>query len=93
MNSIQQEKQPTTATKKKVIRQIKGVVVSDKVDKTIVVEVATYKTHKKYLKKYRDSKKYKVHDPENKFKVGERVSFTECRPISKDKRWIVIDKK
>lgn len=92
MNSTQQAKQQI-ATKKKVIRQIKGIVVSDRLDKTIVVEVASYKTHKKYLKKYRDSKKYKVHDPENKFKVGQKVSFVECCPISKDKRWSVIDKK
>lgn len=64
----------------------KGIVVSDKMDKTIVVKVDTLKTHPKYLKQYRSSKKYKVHDEENGHKVGDVVTFQECRPISKDKR-------
>jgi small subunit ribosomal protein S17 len=68
----------------------RGIVVSDKMDKTIVVKVESFKTHPKYLKKYRSSKKYKIHDPENKYKVGDTVEFAECRPISRDKRFRVV---
>ncbi len=68
----------------------KGTVVSDKMDKTIVVAVETYKTHAKYLKKYRSTKRFKVHDPENRFKTGDVVEFQSTRPISKDKTFIVI---
>lgn len=77
-------------TKEKKIRKIKGIVVSDKMDKTIVAMVQSYKTHPKYLKKYLYSKKYKIHDPENKYKIGDKVEFIQCRPMSKDKRFIVI---
>ncbi len=73
---------------KKVIK--KGVVVSDIMDKTIVVRVDTLKTHPRYKKKVIVSKKYKVHDEENKYVVGDRVSFVNSRPISKDKTWVVI---
>ena len=68
----------------------KGTVVSDKMDKTIVVAIESLKTHPKYLKKYRVTTKFKVHDPENCFKVGDVVEFVQCRPISKDKRHAVI---
>lgn len=73
---------------KKIARR-KGTVVSDSMDKTIVVAVETLKTHPKYQKKYRSTKKYKVHDEENKYKKGDVVEFVQCRPISKDKRFIV----
>lgn len=69
---------------------LKGTVVSDKMDKTIVILVERIKEHRQYKKRYRVSKKYKAHDPENKYKVGDKVSIQECKPISKDKRWIVI---
>lgn len=78
-----------TNTTKKLARK-KGKVVSDKMNKTIVVAVQTLKTHPKYLKKYRSTKNYKVHDEENKFKVGDVVEFTQCRPISKDKQHTVV---
>lgn len=68
----------------------KGVVVSDKADKTVVVAVNRLKTHPKYLKKYRVTKKYKVHDPENKYKEGDEVEFVVSRPISKGKNFKVI---
>jgi small subunit ribosomal protein S17 len=69
----------------------KGIVMSDKMDKTIVVKVDTLKTHPKYLKQYRSSKRYKVHVEENgKYKVGDTVVFEECRPISRDKRHKVV---
>jgi len=70
---------------------MKGTVVSDAMDKTIVVAVDTFKTHEKYLKKYLSTKKYKVHDPENSYKVGDTVKFVQSRPISKDKRFSVVE--
>ena len=79
--------------KKTMKRNFEGVVVSDKSDKTIVVRVDRTKLHPKYFKRFIVSKKYKVHDPENQFKVGDVVIFEECRPISKDKRWRVVAKK
>lgn len=74
----------TTAGKKK------GTVVADSMDKTIVVSVETFKTHPKYKKKYRSTKKYKVHDEENKYKVGDMVEIVSCRPMSKDKSYKVL---
>jgi len=82
----------TKESKPVIKRTFEGVVVSDKSDKTIVVEVSKTKLHPKYLKRYVVSKKYKVHDPENKYKVGDQVSFVECRPISKDKKWRVLSR-
>lgn len=64
----------------------RGVVMSDTMDKTIVVAVETLKLHPKYLKRYRSTKRYKVHDAENRHKVGDTVEFIECPPVSKDKR-------
>lgn len=73
-------------------RTFQGVVMSDAMDKTIVVKVEVLKNHKVYGKKYRVSKRYKVHDPKNEYHVGEVVNFIETRPISKDKRWKVMSK-
>lgn len=67
-----------------------GVVVSDKMDKTIVVKVDTLKAHAKYRKQYTSSKRYKVHDENNTYKVGDVVTFQECRPYSRDKRHQVM---
>ncbi|MDA3839832.1 MAG: 30S ribosomal protein S17 [Patescibacteria group bacterium] len=78
--------------KKTIKKKFNGVVVSDKQDKTIVVSVDTVKIHPKYKKRYTMSKKYKVHDEENKFKTDDKVSFVECRPLSRDKRWRVLSK-
>lgn len=75
---------------KKIERTFTGIVVSDKMDKTIVVKVDRTTLHKRYLKRYTVSRKYKVHDEKNQFKVGDSVGFIECRPISKDKMWKVI---
>lgn len=70
------------------MRTIKGTVSSNKQDKTIVVTVHTYKSHPKYKKKYRVSKKYHVHNPSNKkFELGDNVTFYESTPLSKLKRW------
>lgn len=76
--------------KKSMKKIFQGIVVSDKMDKTIVVKVDRFKVHPKYKKRYRISKKYKVHDPENKFKVNDKIKFIECRPISKEKKWKAI---
>ena len=69
---------------------LKGVVVSDKMDKTIVVSVSRFVKHPLYGKFYKVSKKYKAHDEENKFKIGDKVEIVETRPISKDKKFKVI---
>lgn len=68
----------------------KGRVISDKMDKTIVVAVESFKTHPKYIKKYKSTKKYKIHDPENKAKIGDVVEFIDCKPVSKDKKFKIV---
>lgn len=87
--SIEEKNQ--TASKNKG-RLLKGVVASDKMDKTIVVLVNRYKKHSKYKKRYKISKKYKVHDEKNEYKQGDKVIIQESRPMSKDKQWKVIRK-
>ena len=77
-------------TLKKSPRKIKGVVVSDKMRKTIVVAVKRAKKHPKYKKYYTIVKKFKVHDENNTHKMGDNVEIVEVRPISKDKRWRVV---
>lgn len=69
---------------------LKGVVVSDKMNKTVVVTVSRFIKHPLYGKFYKVSKKYKAHDEENKYKVGDNVEIVETRPISKDKKFKVI---
>lgn len=69
---------------------LKGVVVGDKMDKTVVVSVSRFVKHPLYGKFYKVSKKYKAHDEENKYKVGDNVEIVETRPISKDKRFKVV---
>lgn len=64
-----------------------GVVVSDKMEKTVVVKVDRLIKHQVYDKYIKRSVKYKVHDEQNTCKVGDRVQIIECRPLSKDKRW------
>jgi small subunit ribosomal protein S17 len=80
-------------TKNVIRKKFNGIVVSDKMDKTIVVKVDMVKVHPKYKKRYVVSKRYKVHDEKNSFKEGDLVMFIECRPMSKDKRWRVINNK
>ena len=72
-------------------RLLQGIVVSDKADKTIVVDVERRFTHPILKKTVRRTKKYQAHDPANKFKVGDRVTIEESKPISKTKRWVVIE--
>ena len=71
---------------------LKGVVVSDKMDKTVVVSVSRFIKHPLYGKFYKVSKKYKAHDEDNVCKVGDQVEIVETRPISKDKRFKVVQK-
>ncbi|MFH1608904.1 MAG: 30S ribosomal protein S17 [Patescibacteria group bacterium] len=77
---------------KKVKTSLRGVVVSDKMDKTVVVSVSRFVKHPKYGKYYNISKKYKAHDEVNKYKTGDKVEIIETKPISKDKRFKVIIK-
>lgn len=74
-------------------RYFTGKVVSNKMDKTVLVVVETTKVHSRYNKQYVSSKKYKVHDENNTAKIGQTVTFEECRPFSKDKRWRLIEVK
>ncbi len=68
-----------------------GTVVRNRMDKTAVVEVIKIKKHRKYHKYIRDRVRYMAHDPQNKCEVGDRVKIIETRPLSKRKRWQVID--
>lgn len=71
-------------------RILHGVVVSDKNDKTVVVEVERRFTHPLFKKTVRRTKKYHAHDEANQFKIGDRVEIIETAPISKNKRWQVV---
>ncbi len=71
-------------------KTLRGTVVSDKMDKTVVVLVQRYVKHPKYQKYQKISKKYKAHDENNAIKVGDEVTIRECRPISKDKCFEVV---
>ena len=71
---------------------LKGVVVSDKMDKTIVVSVSRFVKHPLYGKFYKVSKKYKAHDENNKYKIGDQVAIVETKPISRDKKFKVLEK-
>ncbi len=76
---------------KPVQRTFTGTVVSTKMTKTIVVRVDRTLVHPKYGKRYRVSRKYPVHAPTGTFQVGQKVSFVECRPISRTVRWRVAN--
>ncbi|MFM2392367.1 MAG: hypothetical protein RLZZ546_344 [Bacteroidota bacterium] len=76
---------------KKVSKLLSGVVVSNKMQKTIVVSVTRFVKHPKYGKYYKISKKYKAHDENNKFNIGDKVSLKETKPMSKDKKFIVVE--
>lgn len=68
-----------------------GKVVSDKMDKTIVVAVETYKKHNLYHKRIKYTKKFKAHDESNQAKIGDIVRIAETRPLSKDKNWRLVE--
>ena len=71
-------------------RVLQGRVVSDKMDKTVVVEVTRRVLHPRYRKYVNRSKKYKAHDEANEWKLGDTVLIQESRPLSRTKRWVVI---
>lgn len=73
-------------------KQLTGIVISDKIQKTIVVKTERIKKHPKYKKRFKIHKKYKVHDEKNELKIGDKVVIEECKPISKEKKWKVIKK-
>ena len=72
-------------------RELVGVVVSDKANKTITVKVETYKKDPKYGKRIKYSKKYTAHDEENVAKVGDKVRLAQTRPLSKTKRYELVE--
>jgi len=78
----------TTARGYRKVRQ--GVVVSDKMDKTIVVQVTTLKPHPLYGRTMKRSVKFKAHDENNECGIGDSVEIMECRPLSKEKNWRLL---
>ncbi|MBI2451385.1 MAG: 30S ribosomal protein S17 [Parcubacteria group bacterium] len=73
-------------------RILKGQIVSEKMDKTRVVLVERLKEHPKYKKRYKISRRYKAHDEKNEYHIGDQVYIEETKPMSRDKRWIVVKK-
>ena len=80
----------TTSIIKK--RKLSGTVVSDKMRKTVVVSVIRTKLHPKYLKHYQVRRRFKAHDEKGEFHVGDKVLIEATRPLSKEKRWKVVEK-
>lgn len=71
---------------------LQGIVVSDKMQKTVVVQVETIKEHPKYKRRYKSHKKFKAHDQNQEYHIGDKVVIQESKPISKGKNWIVLKK-
>jgi len=72
--------------------KLKGIVVSDKMQKTVVVKVERQVRHPRYKKVYKVHKRYKAHDEKEEYKIGDKVFIEECRPLSKGKKWKVVGK-
>ena len=72
-------------------KEKQGIVVSNKMEKTVVLKVADYEPHPKYKKIIESNKHYKAHDAENVCNIGDTVRIVESRPVSKDKRWTVAE--
>ncbi len=85
----QAKSEETTSRKLRKVRQ--GIVVSDKMDKSIVVQVERTVRHPLYKKVIKRSKNYMAHDSDNTGKVGDLVRIMECRPMSRRKRWRLVD--
>jgi small subunit ribosomal protein S17 len=81
---------PATSASHSFRRKLVGLVVSNKMDKTVVVEVVRRSRDPMYKKYVRSRARYKAHDEKNEFNVGDRVEIQEHRPISRDKRWLVV---
>jgi len=73
-------------------KQLQGVIISKKMEKTAVVKTESVKKHPKYQRRFKMHKNYKAHDEKNEFKEGDYVLIEETRPVSKDKKWKVIRK-
>ena len=73
-------------------RKLQGTIVSDKMNKTRVIEVVRLKKHPRYEKYFKVSARFKAHDENNEYKTGEKVVIEETRPISKDKKWRIVKK-
>lgn len=71
---------------------LKGTIISDKMNKTVVVKVDNFKKHPRYKRYYKSSKKYKAHDENSQFHIGDKVMIKETRPISKNKHFEVLSK-
>ncbi|MCL4392258.1 30S ribosomal protein S17 [Patescibacteria group bacterium] len=71
------------------MRKLQGIVVSDKMQKTRIVEVERLKKHPRYQKFYKVTQRFKAHDEKNEYKTGEKVIIQDSRPLSKDKRWVI----
>ena len=73
------------------MRKLQGTIVSDKMQKTVVVQIDRLRRHEKYLKYFRVSKRYKAHDEKGEYHTGDRVVIEETRPLSREKRWRVVE--
>jgi small subunit ribosomal protein S17 len=73
-------------------KKLQGIVVSDKMQKTVVVSVESIKEHPKYKRRYKTHKKFKAHDENQEYHIGDKVVIEETKPMSKDKTWKVINK-
>ena len=73
-------------------RKLRGTIVSDKMNKTKIVEALRLKKHPRYKKYFKISTRFKAHDENNEYKTGEKVFIEETRPISKDKKWKILSK-
>ena len=74
------------------MRKLQGIVQKDKMNKTRVVAITRLKRHPRYLKYYKVTTKLKAHDEKNEYKVGDKVIIEESRPLSKEKRWRIVEK-
>src|SRR3989344_3123665 len=90
---IKEKKEPLDkkdSIKKPQKTRLRGIVISDKMQETVVVAVEKFILNVKYKKRLKTIKKNKAHNKDNKYKTGDRVIIEECRPMSKEKRWIII---
>jgi len=85
------EQTPAVSEERGYRKALRGIVVSDKMDKTIVVEVQDRKKHSLYGKVMKTSKRVKAHDEDNTAGVGDRVRIAETRPLSASKRWRLVE--
>lgn len=86
------EHQPLSPRKDERKKIVKGIVLSAKMEKTAVVVAKRSVEHPKYRKRYWVSKKYKAENPQNTYKEGDEVIIRESRPLSKEKRWVIVGK-